>query len=195
MIVTVTPAATVRYVDAASKATLTASSNSGAVTWSVLSYPAGSGPGTLVVVSSLVRDWFFPNRAGTYVIRAADSGGNVDKTITVQSILPITPNWDYDVDMDDKENISRSEDNYLMFRVKGGTTRSWNLPFPRRPLSDFTLINDFWEYHKKYKYFYWEDIGLGQLPILVHFNAGLKVTSNGPNEVTITCVIEEVKVG
>lgn len=153
--------------------------------------------GTLSVLTGDVTVLTPLNRTELITVTALDKNSSnvtlstVIKSVQVYGTFPLQPNYPYDVEFDDKTLVSIAEDGTAVFRVKSPIRRSWQLSMPNRPFTEYSLLNPFYQYHKKFREFYYYDLAINEL-ILVRFDSSLKVTPIGPDQFTMSCVVKEI---
>lgn len=164
------------------------------VNWSVTGgavVQPSTGVGTIVT---------FPNRTQTVIVMGVSGADSGTASLITFGTWPVFPHFGGEVDIDDKVVASYAEDGSAVFRRKGGVKLAWSLGFNNIPATDWQLIRDFWNFHRKDIPFYYEDIelleniGAGEVPTLrlVTADSGLKVIEEGPDRFTVTVVLRQV---
>jgi hypothetical protein len=148
-----------------------------------------NGQSTELLLSDLAAAY---NRTKIGTVSASDTvGGTSIASLSIYATFPLQPHFGYEVDYDNKTLVSVAEDGTAVFRKKSSAKMSWTLQFPRRPLSERTILKAFWDYHEKTVEFYYYDLALNELR-LVRFDSGIRVSPDNMNLINMSCVLREI---
>lgn len=113
-----------------------------------------------------------PNGQGNIVITARNTGDNLVSTtiIAIEAVFPYQPSWKAaGRALDVKTNMSIAEDNSQSFTEKGGLFRVYRYGFngPTRSHAEFVIVEDFFGWHKRSRWFWLKDVPRALTTIVV----------------------------
>lgn len=112
-------------------------------------------------------------------------------TLSVVGLLPVQPNYTYDVTEDNNTLVSVAEDGTSTFRIKSKAKKSLNLQFIERPFSEYQQLADFWRAHQRHEKFFYLDVIYNDI-YLMRFDSPLRTAVQAPDSITIQLTLKEV---
>lgn len=113
------------------------------------------------------------------------------KTINVLGVLPINPNYSYELTNDNYSHISVAEDGTEYHRKRGNSKKGFSLQFNQRTFEEYSLLYNFWGEHDRTKEFVYRDLPTNT-SYVVRFESGLQTTVEGPCVITAQASIKEL---
>lgn len=112
-------------------------------------------------------------------------------TVNVIGVLPVNPNYSYELTNDNITAISTAEDGSLFFRKRGNAKKGFSLSFNQRSFNEYDSLAKFWRAHDRIERFIYRDIPTSQ-SYLVRFESGLQTTIESPDVITVQASIKEI---
>jgi hypothetical protein len=159
-------------------------------TGAVIMSDNGAG-GTFNVISGSVFEYIPANRSQTVTIRATDTLGFVEHTLSVVGTFPIQPQAGTEMDTPVGSKVVQAKDNTPYFR-RMPHSGSWPLSFLNRSIMDVSVVKEFEFFHDIDLEFYFIDPEL-EMTQLVRFDSSVKVKTNGGNNFELNCIIKQYK--
>ena len=114
-----------------------------------------------------------------------------DLVFDIVAVFPGSPDWGFDLTKDNVTLVSVGEDQSEVVRKKGNAKKVIGLSFNERPFTEYSEINDFWDWHEKHREFIYKDLAL-ENTYRVRFTSGIRIQPVGADRITMSFTIREV---
>jgi hypothetical protein len=111
--------------------------------------------------------------------------------LNVVGVLPINPNYAYELTNDNITATSMAEDGAMFFRKRGNAKKGFSLSFNQRPFTEYDTLAKFWQAHERQEKFIYRDIPNSQ-SFMVRFESGLQTTIESPDVISIQASLKEI---
>jgi hypothetical protein len=160
---------------------VTAVAASGAVTWS------DNGAGG-VFTGTNPATYRPANRTRLVTISATDAVNTHSVSIQVYASIPLNPTKGYSIDTDNDTKRDDAKDKTPVFFERGPLFRSRPVAWANRSLYQMTLLDTFFQFHRKVIELYYVDLETGEI-LLTRFDSGLRIIVNGAGKFDMSATI------